>query len=168
MIAIFLSTAKGKNYLEEMQGHDCRGIIYIPEMMGSRFPWMSFNAKSQESTIDSQNHRICWVGRDPSGSSSPTPGPAQDTPKVTPCAWAALSRRLTQTGLVLCHFPGKPVPVPNHLLREELPDHKPPTQLQAVPSIHLHRNQTYRVTQNLPLTNPLGHYATKTRIYTTL
>lgn len=32
-------------------------------------------------TIQSQNHRICRSGRDPQGSSNPTPGLAQDSPK---------------------------------------------------------------------------------------
>lgn len=35
----------------------------------------------------SQSHRIIWIGRDPQGSLSPTPGPAQDTPRVEPWAW---------------------------------------------------------------------------------
>lgn len=32
------------------------------------------------------NHRICGVGRDPQGLSSPNPSPAEDTPRVTPSA----------------------------------------------------------------------------------
>lgn len=34
-----------------------------------------------------ENHRVCWVGKDPPGSSNPTPGPVQDTPRIPPCAW---------------------------------------------------------------------------------
>lgn len=36
---------------------------------------------SQLCSPTSQNHKITRVGRDPHGSSSPTPGPAQDKPK---------------------------------------------------------------------------------------
>lgn len=37
--------------------------------------------------IESHNHRIHWVGRDPSGSLSPLPVPSHNTPRVTSCAW---------------------------------------------------------------------------------
>lgn len=33
------------------------------------------------------SHKIAWPGRDPSRLSSPSPGPAQDTPKIPPGAW---------------------------------------------------------------------------------
>ena len=35
----------------------------------------------------SQNHKIPWVGRDPQGPSSLTPGSAQDRPKSKLCVW---------------------------------------------------------------------------------
>lgn len=35
--------------------------------------------------LKSQNHRLSWVGRDPPGSLSPTPDPAQDTPRIIMC-----------------------------------------------------------------------------------
>lgn len=38
------------------------------------------------------NRRICWAGRDPSGSSSPIPGLAQDIPRMPPCAWECCSK----------------------------------------------------------------------------
>lgn len=49
------------------------------------------------SVVISWNHRICWLWRDPSGSSSLDP--AQDTPGITPWAWEHCP--WTQRGLVL-------------------------------------------------------------------
>lgn len=40
-----------------------------------------------------QNHRMLGVGRDPSGSASPSPGPAQDRPQESPHG----SERIVQT-----------------------------------------------------------------------
>lgn len=36
---------------------------------------------------NNRNHKICWSWRQPSGSPSPTPDPAQSTPKVPQCPW---------------------------------------------------------------------------------
>lgn len=47
-------------------------------------------------------HRSCWVGRHPSGWSSPTSGFVKDTSRITPCAWGHCGNTYwTQTGSVL-------------------------------------------------------------------
>ncbi|KAM4793343.1 uncharacterized protein ACIQIH_013099 isoform 1-T2 [Cyanocitta cristata] len=108
------------------------------------YPWYVFKndtAKNQErQTQKSFIQTKVPVGRDPQRSPSATPGPAQhhlQEPHHVP-------ESIVQTLLELCHawgcehFPGEPVPVPNHPLSEEPfrnVQPKPPlTQLQTIPS----------------------------------
>lgn len=63
---------------------------------------------------------LFWVGRDPSEPSSPTPGPAQDTPKSHTMCMKILFKCFLNTQAWCCDsFPGKPVPVLNHPLHEK-------------------------------------------------
>lgn len=58
-----------------------------------------------------ENLRTCWVGKDPLGSSSPTPGPVPDTPKITTYAWKGWGLYLLWRLWNFCCFRcGGPVP----------------------------------------------------------
>lgn len=52
-------------------------------------PWgaAGFTGDLHSPDIESQTHKTQWVGKKPSGPSSPIPCPAQDTPKIKPCVW---------------------------------------------------------------------------------
>ena len=63
----------------------------------------------------SQNHKIPWVGRDPQGPSSLTPGSAQDRPKSKLCVWEWCSNApWIWTVWGQAHCLGQSVPGPNH------------------------------------------------------
>lgn len=68
-----------------------------------------------------QSHRISRVGRDPQGSSSPTPGSAQNNPKCDTTCLRTLSRCFLNSCEIWCcdHFHGEPIPVPNRALNED-------------------------------------------------
>ena len=60
--------------------------------------------------VDSWNHRIFWLGRNPQGSSTPTSDFKQDHPKIRPCA----SEHCPGTSWALAawcydHCPGEPL-----------------------------------------------------------
>lgn len=109
-----------------------------------------------------QNQRICWVERDPSGSSSPTSIPMQDAPGVTPCAWEHCPNTpWTQAVLLLWSLPGEPILVPSHPLGENpFPDTqtKPPlAQLHAVSLSRVtdHKSEKISTCPPLPLVRML-------------
>lgn len=90
--------------------------------------------------LESQNHSISWVRRDPQGSASPTPASTQNHTKINHMSqsiiqmlldlWQAQSRD---------HFPVEPLAVTSHYLsKEPFPNiqHEPPlSQLHAFPQV---------------------------------
>ena len=81
---------------------------------------MQNNTHGKETWRKLQNHRMVVVGREPCGSSSPTPLPKQGLPEqdaqgLIQVGFEYLQRRR------LHNLPGQPVPVLRHPQREVLP-----------------------------------------------
>lgn len=100
---------------------NCRKL-YFMEFCSWRKPF------SSKMKMVSTNHRICWIGRDPSGLLSSNSWPWTGHPMNPTRCLRVLSKCLLSSGRAWCsdHFPGEPVPVPSYSLGEKLfPDTQP-------------------------------------------